>query len=96
MTTSRWSLFLDALTHSGPSYHPAARPQRGDLVEQWLKSRRDRFSEHHDTQWDVIDNLLDDYRLHADTGTPLDQHCCENGSVDDCYGCYEAAKAGPR
>ncbi|MGA5820864.1 hypothetical protein ACPC54_23725 [Kitasatospora sp. NPDC094028] len=27
----------------------------------------------------------------ADTATPLDQHVCENGNPDDCYGCYEEA-----
>lgn len=72
---------------------PAMLPRRGDQFEQWLKQQRDQYSEAHDTQWDVIDGLLDQYRLHADTGTPLDQHVCENGNPDDCHGCYDAAKS---
>jgi hypothetical protein len=54
-------------------------PRRGDAVEAWLKAKRDLFCETHDSQWEVIDDLLGAYRLHADTGAPLG-------------GCYEAAK----
>lgn len=72
---------------------PAVLPRRGDQFEQWLKTQRDDF-ERRDSVWPVLDYLLDQYRLHADTGTPLDQHACEGGTVDDCYGCYETQKAG--
>lgn len=71
-----------------------ALPRRGDAVEAWLKACRDDHSRDHDTQWDVIDQLLDTYRLHADTGTPLDEHVCEGGTVDDCASCYDAKEAG--
>jgi hypothetical protein len=67
---------LDAITHSGPSYNPPPLPRRGDHVEAWLKKQRDE----HDSassHWGALDLALDDYRLHADTGTPLDQHACE-------------------
>lgn len=48
------------------------RPCRGDDVEAWLKQWRDQFG--HPSSYPertAIDNLLDDYRLRADTGTPL-------------------------
>lgn len=63
-------------------------PRRGDQFEQWLKAQRDEF-ERGDSVWPVLDYLLDEYRLHADTGTPLDQHACEGGNVDDCAGCHD-------
>ena len=88
-----WRRFLRALTHSGPGYDLTPLPRRGDHVEAWLKAQRDQYSEHHDAQWDLIDGLLDEYRLHADTATPLDQHCCEAGTPDDCYGCYREREA---
>lgn len=45
-------------------------PQRGSDVEEWIKARRDVWSP--DSQsWQALDDLLDDYRLHADTGSPL-------------------------
>lgn len=70
-------------------------PRRGDAVEAWLKARRDEYREQTD-DWFLIDEVLDQYRLHADTGTPLGQHVCEGGNVDDCHGCYEAAKGEQR
>lgn len=72
-----------------------AQPRRGDHVEAWLKQQRDE----HDpasSHWGALDLALDDYRLHADTGTPLDQHCCEGGNVDDCAGCHDAKKGAGR
>lgn len=49
-----------------------ARPQRGDAVEAWIKARRDEYAGSADqpSRW-ALDDLLDDYREHADTGTPL-------------------------
>lgn len=53
--------------------------KRGDEIEAWIKAARDQ---HHrpvidgldaDREWDVLDNLLDNYRLHADTGTRLSE-----------------------
>lgn len=50
----------------------AVGPRRGDLVEAWIKRRRDGNDKGTDA-YDVLDNLLDDYRLHADTGTDLSE-----------------------
>jgi hypothetical protein len=51
------------------------RPERGDQVEAYIKRWRDRFegdaSSYALAGRGVLDDLLDDYRLHADTGTPL-------------------------
>lgn len=62
-------------------------PARGDAVEAWLKRQRDQLLDGYDSpspEWHLLDRLLDDYRLHADTATPLDQHACEDGNRDDC------------
>ncbi|MFJ5644095.1 hypothetical protein [Streptomyces sp. NPDC093223] len=64
------------------------RPARGDQFETWLKAQRDEF-ERDGTPWPVIDYLLDEYRLHADTGTPLSEHVCEGKAIGDCE-CLEA------
>ncbi|BFP50055.1 hypothetical protein KCMC57_64230 (plasmid) [Kitasatospora sp. CMC57] len=73
---------------------PAVPPRRGDAIEAWLKAQRDRFDRHGDSSefWHEFDTILDEYRLHADTGTPLGQHACENGNADDCHGCYQEAQ----
>jgi hypothetical protein len=46
------------------------QPKRGGDVEAYIKRRRDQFAQH-SPAWDAINDLLDDYQLHADTGTPL-------------------------
>lgn len=43
-------------------------PRRNDQVAIWLKNRRD---EEKTNKWEAIDDLLDIYRLHSDTGTAL-------------------------
>lgn len=55
------------------------QPQRGDAVEAWLKAERDAQKDQygHAPLWYALDNLLDRYRLHADTVTPLGEHVCE-------------------
>lgn len=75
---------LAAVTHSGPGYDLPPTPARGDAVEAWLRGQRDQFEDHYGRQpaWYVLDAALDDYRLHADTGTPLHQHACESGHCD--------------
>ncbi len=56
--------------HDGPARHQA---MRGDDVEAWLKHwRHEREDDLYPYAWTAIDSLLDDYRAHADTGTPLD------------------------
>ena len=85
-----WKEFKDGLFHRGPSYNPAPRPtpQRGDDFERWLKWYRDQESDGSDgyksNLYPVIDWLLDEYRLHCDTGTPLSEHVCEY--MCDCEG----------
>lgn len=71
----------------------ARRPRRGDQVEAWLKAQRDDHRDADRGQWTVLDNLLDRYRLHADTGTPLDGHVCEARVVGDCE-CLEQPTDG--
>lgn len=44
------------------------RPRRGDEVEAWLRNWREQVAA---KGWITIDAMLDDYRFHADTGTPL-------------------------
>jgi hypothetical protein len=44
------------------------RPERGDDVEAWIRRWRDMLD---GDRWIAVDSMLDDYRLHADTGTPL-------------------------
>jgi hypothetical protein len=69
-----------------------AAPRRGDQFEQWLKAQRDKNREGSEG-WNFFETLLDDYRLHADTGTPLDQHVCQKRGLDDCAGCHEVKEA---
>ena len=46
------------------------KPERGSDVEAFIKSWRDRYPR--DCYQSVaLDDMLDDYRLHADTGMPL-------------------------
>jgi hypothetical protein len=61
---------------SGGRYAPAGehRAMRGDNVDAWLKRHRETYRGADGAltgAWYVIDALLDDYRDHADTGTPL-------------------------
>ena len=101
---SRPARYLDALLHRGPGYdltpdQPAAetahQPRRGDQFEAWLKQQRDDHRDADRGQWTVLDDLLDRYRLYADTGTPLGEHVCEARVVGDCE-CLEHPAAGAR
>lgn len=50
-------------------------PERGDQVEAWIKDRRDKqgpFRYEDNEAWGALDNLLDEYRLAADTGRSLE------------------------
>lgn len=84
---------LDRAMYPRHTYTPPDIPRRGDHVEAWLKAQRDTYDRDHDRQWSALDDLLDEYRLHADTRTPLHEHCCEAGNVDDCAGCHDAKEA---
>ena len=57
-------------------------PRRGDQFEAWLKAQRDEYEVHSSPQWAALDEVLDTYRLHADTGTPLSEHACDGPHCD--------------
>ncbi|NED75328.1 hypothetical protein G3I51_23995 [Streptomyces sp. SID9944] len=61
----------------------AHQPRRGDQFEAWLKAQRDACFGHA-SSWAAVDGLLDQYRLHADTGTPLGEHVCDGRLAGDC------------
>jgi hypothetical protein len=71
------------------------QPRRGDAFEQWLKARRDEWAPEGCQPWQILDQTLEEYRLHADTGTPLGEHVCEGKAVGDCE-CLEQPAAGAR
>lgn len=77
------------IPYPAPAPH---QPRRDDAVATWLKAQRDAQTDGYGRPpaWYVLDGLLDAYRLHADTGTPLDQHVCEGRVVGDCA-CFEGA-----
>jgi hypothetical protein len=51
---------------------PAHVPHRGSDVEAWLKRIRDGYPRSGlDPEWNVVDDILENYREHADTGVPL-------------------------
>lgn len=61
---------------------PRREPRRDDDVDRWLKRTRDSLlalGSGRDTVLaaQAVDDLLNDYRLHADTGTPLDAEVSE-------------------
>lgn len=63
---------------------PDHYPRRGDQVEAWIKDRRDEHksrSDWGDTVAEALDNLLDEYRLAADTGQSLEN--IVNGEPED-------------
>lgn len=48
------------------------KPLRDDHVARWLKAVRDTYQAG-SMAWFALDNALENYRLHADTGTYLDE-----------------------
>lgn len=68
------------------------QPRRGDAIEAWLKAQRDLLTDDYGRtpEWQALDDVLDAYRLHADTGTPLGEHVCEGRVIGDCQ-CLEVA-----
>lgn len=75
---------LAAATHTGPGYDLPRVPSRDDDFAAWLKARRDDHLDDYRSpppEWHTLDRLLDLYRLHADTGTPLDQPVSEGGDT---------------
>jgi hypothetical protein len=56
--------------------------RRGSDVEAWIKRHRELYGRT-DDKWHAIDYMLDDYRDHADTGTPLDREVQGPHSEED-------------
>lgn len=52
-------------------------PRRGSDVEVWITSWRDRYPP--GPAWKVLDDLLHDYRLRADTGLNLHADIADAG-----------------
>lgn len=50
----------------------AHKPERKSDVEKWIKKNRNSYPSR-SSKWYALDDLLEDYRLHADTGTPLSE-----------------------
>lgn len=48
-----------------------AQPRRDDNVAAFIKRHRDEYPDRWDRGYIALDNLLDNYRLHADTGVDL-------------------------
>lgn len=46
------------------------KPMRGDEIAEWLRQYRDTY-DRYTREWYALDNALDNYRLHADMGLPL-------------------------
>ena len=46
------------------------QPMRGDAVEAWIKRQRNCYDQGSD-EWYALDDMLDDYRVLADTGEEL-------------------------
>jgi uncharacterized protein YuzE len=91
-TAAREARAALAAAETTPGQH---HPDRGSDVAAYLKAYRDQFdptaSELARANWDVLDDVLDDYRLHADTGTPLSEHACDGPAC--CYDLLEARTA---
>jgi hypothetical protein len=62
-------------------------PKRGDACEAWLKSRRDSLlysgQDLYDETWQLLDELLEDYRRHADLRIPLSETVDDLPAEDD-------------
>ncbi|MGW8702884.1 hypothetical protein ACWGOK_39265 [Streptomyces eurythermus] len=82
---------LRRLAAEAPQPDTEARPRRGDQFEAWLKAQRDASADYPEAH-QVTDGLLNLYRLHADTGTPLGEHVCEGRATGDCE-CLEPTPA---
>jgi histidine triad (HIT) family protein len=63
---------------------PWSPQQHGDQFEQWIRRQRDLHRDDDHGQWSTLDDLLDTYRLHLTTRTPLDRHVCEGQVSGDC------------
>lgn len=85
--TNVWRRVLAGLTHAGPGYDLTSPPRRGDAFDHWLRDQREQADP---VAAHIVDGLLDTYRLHADTRTPLNEHVCSGQVIGDCD-CFEQA-----
>ena len=85
---------LDTPAAEAPEPATQDEARRGDAFEAWLKAQRDEYEVRSSPQWAALNEVLDTYRLHADTGTPLGEHVCEGRTVGDCE-CLEQPAAAP-
>lgn len=67
---SRLGAFLVYGDVDPPGITPEHRPMRGDDVAVWLRGQREEYPRG-SRAWLALDEALDCYREHADTGTPL-------------------------
>ncbi len=67
---------IDPASACGTCSPPA--PARGDDIEAWITRKRDEHSRT-GLAWMAVDDLLESYRLHADTGTPLSEEVMRLG-----------------
>jgi hypothetical protein len=60
-------------------------PKRGDACEAWLKSQRDAllYGCIGDETYQLLDELLEDYRRHADLKMPLSETVYDLPAEDD-------------
>ncbi len=91
-----------AIRWAGEHFTGVHVPRRDDAVAAWLKAHRDEGDpgsgdEGEMRAYEVTDDLLDDYRLHADTGTPLHQHVMGPGGPEssDCPNLVEGGCGCP-
>lgn len=58
---TRLRRLLTAVTHPDPGYDTAPIPARGDAVETWLKTQRDRHTDGYGPTpgWWALDDALD-------------------------------------
>lgn len=70
-----------------------ATPRRDDDVATWIRRRREEMPAD-SADWYLIDGMLDNYRLHADTGVPLDRdvHAPPCNIFDGCPVCGPPAE----
>lgn len=82
MDAARDELLRRLAAEAQPTTKPEHQPRRGDEFEAWLKAQRDEYGTRSSREWRALDEVLDTYRLHADTGTPLGEHVCEGNGCE--------------
>lgn len=77
-----WGVIANAGLHHGGWGHE--HPEWVEAAEQWRDRWHALLDEHCAAAApDRETSVHDEYRLHADTGTPLDQHACDGPHCPD-------------